>query len=1060
MISTLNQEQILAELLDKADDWLWETAIAYEGKPHTPLALNEQWQGCGHKQAYIGKYGFYRDGKAYVRVTYHNFKHGGINLRFPYEETYKEIVNKRKSGNSYTPRTINRKVTQEHQIDKATILKLALACDQELWDDGTDNLPYLHSYWEKKGFTENIVDPSVRYCYIAPNRNSAFPEIIVMAKIIGIDGELKGYQKIFPNGDKYLTPAMPKTGNFIILGTDGILPEKLKEIWTVEGLATGATVKQALDNKIPVIATLDAGNIENVVSKLRAKYGSKSKCPITIVADDDKWVALELDPVTNKPKPNAGLTKAHPVALRHRCKIVSPNFTDLDVSSKPTDFNDLMKLVSIDEVKRQLALAKKPDLHIAITEQSLIEEKKRIRQQFFGHNIVPINERYLPNDLPDSENGNIRTIGDFVFSNKVSLFKCPMGTGKTTAIGKLVKQYPHYSIMFITHRISLATDIATRLDIENYINYQGINNDEYAKLHELKELSICVNSLFRLLDEHGKLRRAFDIIATDEITQVIRSLTSMHIKDKVRVISALKQLVQSAKHIIPMDAHIDNPTLELLKEWLPKERFFVLLNEYQVGKNRNIILYDHEGMIGDKALEALKNGQRVFIVTNNKRQASRLYKLFRKVTGKRGLCISSDTGGNAQVKAFFENVNREILNYDFVIASPSVTSGISIDNDVIGFAGGIFTHVVNTPMDALQALCRVRKANTFHVYVSDIKQVLPTTEEEISAKWKYTHKHDETLLSFEDLSNDELIDVAQDYKKICLLVTKEANYSQQDFLSRFIKLCILDGYNITYWDSTPESTEKAKFLQAEATDLENKEFVKDRATSITPTEEEHARLKKKSAKTEEETWQFDKKEILDFYVLDEETPQEIVEQTIIEDRRGKGRKEITNLEIALSSDNQIQQMRKDEAEKGIVLDPDRRAFATEREAYRQILTIAGINTELISTNSRYSAEILLETFVPWVLSNYLVMKGIFKRLPSEKAIKRDPVRVFGTLLKRLGLSQKSIGRNEAGQYCVDPDKLDKSRKIIIKRGQISIITATGKYNVYKNILTTSFPNIN
>lgn len=1065
----VNEDQILAELLDRANDWAWETAIAYGGKPHTPLVLNNEWQPCGYKQSYIGSYGFYPDNTPFLHVTYHHFKHGSV--KFPYRETYAEILKNHAGGKAYTPKT--RTVTQDSltseeatakQAIKEDMLKHFLAADQALWDDGVENLPYLHSYWKAKGFAQNIVDPSIRYSLISPNKDSAYPQMVIMAKVIGIDGALKGFQRIGEDGTKYLTPGMPKKSHFIILGTSATAPEKLKEVFTAEGLATGATVRLALENKTPVIATLDAGNIEPVVNSLREKYGTKSKCAITICADNDQWKALEIDPVTKKPKPNTGLTKAHPVALRHRCKIVSPSFVGLDASSLPTDFNDLIQLAGIDEVKRQLALAKRPNLHLAITQESLEQERKRLRQQFFGHKVVSINERYIPDEIPDEEDGNIRKLSDLVFNHKVSLFRCPKDTGKTTAIGRLLRQHSNYSSLFITHTISLATNLASRLNIENYVDYQGMNNNEYAELHELRQLSICLNSLFKLLNKNDKLVRNVDVVVLDEVSQVIRAVTSKHVKNKTRVFSALKQLIQSAKHLILMDADLDSVTLGLLKQWLPEEQYFVLLNEYKPAKGKNIIFYDHPGMIAQKALEAISNGQRAFIATNSRLQARQLFDLLQAATKKHGLYIASDNGGSKAVQRFFENVNREALNYDFIVASPSVTSGISIDDDIFGFVGGIFESDVNTPSDCTQALGRVRQANKFHVYVSDIKQALPTTDEEISAKWVHTHKHDEKLLSFEDISNDELIDVAQDYKKLCILAAKEANFARQDFLARFAKLCILDGYNVAYSDSTPEIEAEGKFLQAEAEDLEKLEFIEGVTASKTPNDEEYNQLKSKPRKTLEETWTLEKKELTDFYVLDEEAPQEVIKQTVEDDRRGKGRKEISNLEIALASDTQIQQMRKEETKTGIELEPDRRAFATEREAYQQILSFAGINTELIADESTYSAETLLNSFVPWILSRYWVLKGIFPRLARPEQIERDPVRVFGTMLGRLGLSQHRLGKHKQNaEYSINLAQLEKRRELIIKRGKIPIKPCKGAFDVYKNIETTNartFPKTN
>lgn len=1045
--SSLSEDQILAELLDRCDDWLWETVAAYRGRPQSPPVLNNEWQNCGYKQGYIGKFGFYPDGKAYVHCSYNNYKHGSTS--FPYKETRNQIINDHRAGKIYAPRY--KKSTQENEAPKPVkeeLFRKALAEDKTLWDDGVENLPYLHNYWANKGFRENIIDPAIRYVAATTT------VIAIMVKIIAIDGELAGFQKIYADGTKEFTKAMTTKGSFIVLGTNGVLPEKLKEIFTTEGLATGATVRQALDNQIPVICTLYSGNIEPVISALRTKYGTKSKCSITIVADDDKWKALNIDPVSKRAIGNAGLSKAHPVALRHRCKIVSPNFEGFGTSKLPTDFDDLRQLAGLDEVKRQLALARKPNLHLAITEQALIEERKRIWNNFLGHKVISINDKYIPDTVADEHDGNIRTLEELILAQKVSLLRCPIGSGKTTAISKLLKN-TNGTILSITYLQSLAKEISYKFNIENYQDYQGYSSSDYAKITELQKLSICLNSLYKLLDKDGHLVRKFDMVVIDEIQQVIRRLPTK-IKKKTKVLSALKQIVQQANHLVLMDAHIDSLTINLLKKWLPKEQFFVLLNEYQVGKDRNMLLYDHEGMILDKALEALNNDQKVFIVSNNKKAAWEAFCFLQSATSKKGLAITGDNSGDKPVEKFFSNVNREVLNYDFIVASPSITSGISIDEDVFGFVGGIFTHMVNTPMDCLQALGRVRKAKTFHVYVSDVKQILPTEQEHIAAKWTHTHKHDAQLLPFEDLTNEALIDVAQDYKEICIAATREANFSKQDFLTRFAKLCLLDGYNIQYFDTTDNDLEQAKFLQAEATDLEDLHFIKGQSTSKTINDEEKEALQEKPRKTLEETQQLGKKEILDFYCLPEDTPTEVIEQTIVEDKRGKTRQAITNLETALASDAQIQQMRKDETKADIELEPDKRAFATEREVYQQILTFAGINTELISDEIPYSADHLLETFVPWILANYMNVKGIFKRLATSEQIEKDPVRTFGTLLKRLGLSHHRPGRHGT-EYVINITELENRRELIIKRGKVPIKTPKGAHDVYINIITTTAP---
>ncbi|MBL8192632.1 MAG: hypothetical protein JNM06_02330 [Blastocatellia bacterium] len=532
-------------------------------------------------------------------------------------------------------------------------------------------------------------------------------------------------------------------------------------------------------------------------------------------------------------------------------------------------------------------------------------------------------------------------------------------------------------------------------------------------------------------------------------------------EEKKAVLLSLKYLVQRVPHVVGLDAHIDNAVIETLENWLPKERFLILINEYQVGQGKKVLFYENPGMIGNLALEAIHKGERVFITTNSRRQAREIYEMLTQLFGEVGLYIASDSTGEEKVQAFFDNVNEEAKKYKFIITSPSVTSGISIDEDIFGFVGGIFNAVTNTPADALQALGRVRKAQVLHVYVSDQKQSLPTNDREIAAKWTETHQHDRNLLSFEDYLDNRWLDVAKDYTKLSIAVTKNTNYAMNDFYTSFIKLCRLDGYELGYGDSSPEEVAQGKLFQSIAKEIEEQEYIESRVEIPLISDEEKTELKKKPHKTREENCKMDKKEIIDFYRIDEDASKEVIEQTIIDDKRGKRRTEIKNMEIALASDNRIQQLRENEIKAGIDLLPDKRNFAVERELYQKLLACAGIDLKLntnITSQFKYGANDLRETFVPFIQSHYLIIKGVIPRLPTIDAIKSDPVRTFGTLIKRIGLKQTKTGRNENNQYCVDINSLTSVKTIIIKRGKVSSIaskhTANGKHAA-NNILNTS-----
>jgi putative DNA primase/helicase len=174
------------------------------------------------------------------------------------------------------------------------------------------------------------------------------------------EGTLWSYQKIYPNGKKYLLEGGRKKGCFHTLG---ILEDK-KLIYVAEGYATGASVYMATG--IPTVIAIDAGNLEPVVTALKKKYpGSK----FTIAGDDD-WHRER----------NEGKVKAQAAAKKHHCNVVFPVFKDRekfkDAEDKPTDFNDLHVLNGLNEVRNQLSYGERKNnvANIANSIESLMEK--------------------------------------------------------------------------------------------------------------------------------------------------------------------------------------------------------------------------------------------------------------------------------------------------------------------------------------------------------------------------------------------------------------------------------------------------------------------------------------------------------------------------------------------------------------------------------------------------------------------------------------------------------------------------------------------------------------
>jgi len=148
-------------------------------------------------------------------------------------------------------------------------------------------------------------------------------------------GELHSLQFLQPDGSKRFLTGGRITGCFVQIPgpADGPLV-------ICEGYATGASIHEATG--YAVVCAMHAGNVLPVAAALRRVHPNRD---ILIAADHDQWTPG-----------NPGLTQARDAAERISAKLAGPQFAD--VSTKPTDFNDLHHLAGLAAVRQQLAAAR------------------------------------------------------------------------------------------------------------------------------------------------------------------------------------------------------------------------------------------------------------------------------------------------------------------------------------------------------------------------------------------------------------------------------------------------------------------------------------------------------------------------------------------------------------------------------------------------------------------------------------------------------------------------------------------------------------------------------
>lgn len=164
-----------------------------------------------------------------------------------------------------------------------------------------------------------------------------------------------GIQFVQADGTKKFKTGSAKQGNFHIIGK----PVD-NTIIVTEGYATGASIHAATGHA--VLIAFDAGNLRAVAEVFRKRQpGFK----IIIAGDNDQWYRETKDDgttvyhavpivVNGVERVNTGKIKGLDAAQAVKAELVIPQFND--VSTYPTDFNDLFILQGADAVKKQVLL--------------------------------------------------------------------------------------------------------------------------------------------------------------------------------------------------------------------------------------------------------------------------------------------------------------------------------------------------------------------------------------------------------------------------------------------------------------------------------------------------------------------------------------------------------------------------------------------------------------------------------------------------------------------------------------------------------------------------------
>lgn len=402
----------------------------------------------------------------------------------------------------------------------------------------------------------------------------------------------------------------------------------------------------------------------------------------------------------------------------------------------------------------------------------------------------------------------------------ITFIKSGKGTGKTEAISRILKtpqpkRSKGESVLLIGHRQSLIRNLSKRLGLHCYLDDQQGKPTDVAK----KRYGVCLDSLMKVDGSN------YDIIVIDEVEQVLAHFLSETIAgDALKIFSAFKRLIADATKVVVMDADLGWTSFLTLtacrscsKDGEVDAQF--ILNTWRPN-GTSIDLYGSKEHLVGALINRLENGKRVFVASNSKAEVDRLVSGIEKhwkdcgLTPLRMIAITSENSVKPEVQRFIENIKREILNYDLVLSSPSMSTGVDISFDLgeakVDAVFGIFETRINIHTEIDQQISRVRNPKEIGVWVSPARFNFETQFEVVRSDALRSRLAKVVVSLVDLLEGTNLQALSSEFLTLATLVTVGRRASINALRANFVEYKKRQGVTVNLLDTDSTVTDVGK----------------------------------------------------------------------------------------------------------------------------------------------------------------------------------------------------------------------------------------------------------
>lgn len=305
------------------------------------------------------------------------------------------------------------------------------------------------------------------------------------------------------------------------------------------------------------------------------------------------------------------------------------------------------------------------------------------------------------------------------------ILRAGMGSGKTQRVIKPAMWIAEKGATF-SHRVSLVgashTMLTTRAKdgSEDHIPSHQMEIFHYHERESFRDMGVkklvaCINSIGK--EVFTPILNRLDLLAIDEAAQTIKAITSGGVmKYPLTVFNRLKQVAANASQVLLVDADANDELVRFAEQVrdMRGDGLPIHIIELATDCSHLTVLHGEINAIYADIVQQVGAGQRVLVADDSAEEGQKLASdLMLAYPDKKGLFISQDSKTHDKaVQKFNDKPNKEIVHYDWVIYSPAISSGVSIEVPHMQLHYGLFRGVVS-PSDAVQMIRRDRTARQF-----------------------------------------------------------------------------------------------------------------------------------------------------------------------------------------------------------------------------------------------------------------------------------------------------------------------------------------------------------